>query len=79
MKPQRKNPIWLRRVKMGLSMGQMAEKSKVSKSTIWNIENTYYDRVRLNTIAKLAKTMKIKPGTLVDEYLEWRNESTRTG
>jgi transcriptional regulator with XRE-family HTH domain len=72
MKPQERNPIWRRRVLMGLSQEELAKKSGVSEATIWNAENGYYN-TSAKTIAKVAGVFEIKPGTMLNEYMEWVN------
>lgn len=71
MKPAELNPIKKRRVLMGLTQPELADQAGVSEATVWNAENGFYE-LSVETARKIGKVFQLKAGTLVNEWLQWK-------
>ena len=56
--------IKARREKLGMSQEALSEKSKVSRQTIWMLENDKTDNVLVSTLASIARALE----TTVDDF-----------
>lgn len=77
MKPIRINPIKYRREMAGMSQRELAKLSGVSLSTVWNLENGFYDGIDAKIAGKIGSVFNLKAGTVINEWTEWNDEKKK--
>lgn len=62
--------IKFRRIELGITLSELAEKAMMSKAHLSNIETGKINNVHAKTIHKLASALQVKPLWLIDNKSE---------